>query len=89
MRHIFEVVPHTKDAVGVQTIFCQKGIKQGKGENSQVVVIAWCSPYASRKRNYQLERDLQRVYRRYYARTLFDNSGLFWSNNDAGKGVNV
>lgn len=80
-NNIFKSIQGSKGIVAVQSDFCSSGIKAVETQNankSKVISMAWCSPYASLSANQQLERDLRRIYIKYYIRVLFENFGLFW-----------
>ena len=43
-----------------------------------VAVVSYKSPFASIKQNNWLEKELVKVYSRYYYRVLLSTSGRFW-----------
>lgn len=87
-RSIFETLVNQRGLAAIQTEACSTGIREGVGKNRKMVVLAWLSPYATIKRNQQLQRELKRAYEKYYIRVLYDNFGLFWNQTNKG-GDNV
>lgn len=77
-RRIFERTTKIKGAVGLQTHYGINGMLKSSNTENKYIVVAITSPFASSKRNHQLEKDLYKAYMRYYIRTLVDNCGLFW-----------
>lgn len=80
-NNVFKSIQSSKGFVAIQSDLCPNGIKEVETQNatkSKVVSMAWCSPYASLSANQQLERDLRKIYIKYYIRVLIENFGLFW-----------
>lgn len=75
---LFKSIQSSKGLIGIECEACKKGIRQASDSKPNLVAIVWCSPYASMKANQQLERDLKRIYMKYYIATLCENFGLFW-----------
>ena len=77
-RRIFEPTRNLANMVGWKSQYSTIGFSNQKDKYRKVIALAVCSPFASTKRNLQLEKDLYKVYMRYYLRVCFDNCGLFW-----------
>lgn len=81
INSVFKSIQSTKGIIAIQSDYCTSGIKEVETHNSAksaIVSMAWCSPYASLSANQQLEKDLRRIYRKYYIRVLIESFGLFW-----------
>ena len=77
-NNIFKTVQSSSGKTLIQSDFCENGIKQSSKDKADFVAVVWRSPYASLKRNQQLERDLYRLYRKYYFQVILESGGQFW-----------
>lgn len=77
-NNVFKTVQSSKGTMVIKSDDCENGITYSEGTKSDIVVILWKSPHASLKRNQQLERDLYRIYRKYYIRVMLESFGRFW-----------
>lgn len=73
---LFQLI-HSKHAVGIQSKLFDKGLLKGSEIEEQVVLLAYYCPYANDRRNNQLDKELQKAYKRYCRRVLYDKMGLF------------
>ena len=84
-NNIFEPVINQHGVFGLQVKSGCRGITKGdKGKH--MTLLAWRSPYATERQNYWLEKNLHRIYSRYYGKVMFSNFGLFWGDREE-KGV--
>lgn len=77
-NNIFKAIQGTRGLIAIQSNLCTDGIKTYKSDEAETVAIVWKSPHASLKRNQQLERDLYRIYRKYYTHVMLESFGQFW-----------
>ena len=77
-NNIFKTVQSSSGKTLIQSDFCENGIKQSSKDKADFVAVVWRSPYASLKRNQQLERDLYRIYMKYYFYVMLESFGQFW-----------
>ncbi len=75
---VFKTVQNSKGITAIQSQNCQNGINQLESKKSDYVALVWRSPYASLKSNQQLEKDLYRIYMKYYIRVMVESFGQFW-----------
>ena len=74
-NNIFKSIQSARGLIAIQSHLCTSG---PKSLNAEKVAIVWKSPHASLKRNQQLERDLYRIYMKYYTRVMLESFGQFW-----------
>lgn len=77
-NNIFKPVQSSKGIMAIQSEFCSNGIRQSDATKADLVAVVWKSPHASLKRNQQLEKDLQRIYMKYYIYVMLESFGQFW-----------
>lgn len=80
-NNVFKAIQGSRGIIAIQSHLCTNGLKSSntdKTENAESVALVWKSPHASLKRNQQLERDLYRLYRKYYLRVMLESFGRFW-----------
>ncbi len=78
MRNIFELTYDSSGNVGVQCKECRAGIGRGTKPEYKTVLIAWRSPYATAEHNDWLEKQLKKLYTRYYMKVIIENMGSFF-----------
>lgn len=77
-NNVFKTIQSSKGLITVQSELCTNGIGYNDNIKSNFVAVAMKSPHASLKRNQQLERDLYRIYRKYYILVMLESFGRFW-----------
>ena len=80
-NNVFKAIQSSKGLIAIQSHLSTNGLKSlntDKTENAELVAVIWKSPYASLRSNQQLERDLYRIYRKYYTRVMLESFGRFW-----------
>lgn len=75
---IFKTVQSSSGKTLIQSNFCTNGIKQSSTDTANFVAVVWKSPHASLKRNQQLEKDLYKIYMKYYFYVMLESLGQFW-----------
>lgn len=77
-NNVFKTIQSNKGLIIVQSDLCVNGIGYNDNIKSNFVAVVLKSPHASLKRNQQLERDLYRIYRKYYILVMLESFGRFW-----------
>lgn len=77
-NNVFKTIQSSKGLITVQSELCTNGIGYNDNIKSNFVAVVLKSPHASLKRNQQLERDLYRLYRKYYFQVILESGGQFW-----------
>ena len=77
-NNVFKIIQGRQRLMTIQSDLCTDGIKYSDIEKSELIAVVWKSPHASLKRNQQLEKDLYRIYRRYYIQVMLESFGRFW-----------
>lgn len=77
-NNVFKSNQNSKGMTFIQSDLCTDGIKTSNTDNPNLVAIVWRSPHASLKCNQQLEKDLYRIYMKYYFYVMLESFGQFW-----------
>lgn len=78
IKNIFEKIYDANGGYGLQCKFCEPNLLAEKKRSQKQVLIAWRSPYASADENAWLEKNLHRIYSKYYLKVIVSNYGKFF-----------